>query len=184
MLPAVSCSFDVAFWFRDRALDDGEYLQPQKVQRLMYLAQAYYAVFHAGRMLMPSVFVAETMGPIEPNVYRALSGGWQFIETERVPEQPAQFFDSIWRRFGHHSVNHLTRMVRGHPPYKEAFEQNGPGAEIGLEEMRIFYGRGAESDAPEPQGVVRSRVVRSHTGRPVAVRKWMPGSKPPAAKED
>ncbi len=184
MLPAVPCSFDVAFWFRDRALDEGEYLQPQKVQRLLYLSQAYFAVFNGGRMLVPSVFVAETMGPVEPNVYRALAGGWQFIETEPVPEAAVEMLDSIWRRFGHHSVDHLTRMVRGHPPYKDAFEENGPGAEITLEAMRDFYGKGAESGAPEAQGVARSRVVRSHTGRPVAVRKWVPGAKPPEDAQD
>lgn len=183
MLPTLRCSFDAAFWFRDRALDESEYLQPQKVQRLLYLAQAYHAVFDGGQMLMPSVFVAETLGPIEPNVFRALAGGWQYIDTEPVPAAAAELMDSIWRRFGHHSVDHLTRMVRGHPPYKDAFEEYGPGAEIDLEAMRTFYGRGAESGAPEAQGVARSRVVRSHTGRPVAVRKWVPGVKPPDEPE-
>lgn len=35
--------FDVVFWLLDGALDDGEYLQTQKLYRLMFLAQAYLA---------------------------------------------------------------------------------------------------------------------------------------------
>ena len=44
MTPAVQSSFDVAYWFFDRALNENEYIQPQKLHRLMFLAPAYFAV--------------------------------------------------------------------------------------------------------------------------------------------
>ena len=58
---AVESCFEIAFWFLDRALNDGEYLQPPKLQRLMYLAQAYFAVVQNGAKLMPATFVAHDM---------------------------------------------------------------------------------------------------------------------------
>ena len=50
--------FDVAEWFLDTALNDGEYLQPMKMQYLMFLAQGYYAALTKGQRLIPSVFIA------------------------------------------------------------------------------------------------------------------------------
>ena len=56
---AVSSTFDVVVWFTDRALNDGEYLQPTKLHRLMYLAQGYFAVAYRGEKLMPATFVVD-----------------------------------------------------------------------------------------------------------------------------
>ena len=56
----------MAFWFLDRAQSDGEYLQPQKLQRLMFLAYAYYGVLQHGAKLMPATFVATADGPSRP----------------------------------------------------------------------------------------------------------------------
>ena len=100
--PAVESSFDVAYWFIDRALNENEYLQPQKLHRLMFLSQAYFAVAYRGRLLMPAVFVADEFGPTEPNVFRACAIQRPAIETKRLPEIVTHFLDSIWRRFGQH----------------------------------------------------------------------------------
>ena len=59
-MPAdVSNAFDIAFWFADTALNENEYLQPQKLQRLLFIAQSYYCIVQKGRKLMPAVFVAD-----------------------------------------------------------------------------------------------------------------------------
>ena len=63
----VESTFDVALWFQDRARREDTNLQAQKLQRLLYLAQSYYSAMNYGRKLMPAVFVAQEMGPIEPN---------------------------------------------------------------------------------------------------------------------
>ena len=54
MSPAVDSTLDVVFWFIDRGMADREYLQPQKLHRLLYLAQAYFAIANYGRKLMPA----------------------------------------------------------------------------------------------------------------------------------
>ena len=75
MPAAVDSAFELAFWFCDRALNDNEYLQPIKLHYLMFLAQAYYATAYQGKKLIPAIFVAEEVGPIEPSVFRAWSLG-------------------------------------------------------------------------------------------------------------
>ncbi len=102
MPAAVESAFDVAFWFADMALNENEYLQPQKLHRLMFLAQAYYAVANSGRRLMPAVFVAEEFGPIEPTIYKAFSKGRPDVDVDLImPEDVESFLRGIWRRFGH-----------------------------------------------------------------------------------
>lgn len=44
-MPAeVDSGVEIALWFSDQALHRNEYLQPQKLHKLLFLAQAYFAV--------------------------------------------------------------------------------------------------------------------------------------------
>jgi len=179
--PAVDSSFDVAFWFMDRALNDNEYLQPQKLHRLMFLSQAYFAVAYNGRMLMPAVFLADELGPIEPNVFRACAIQRPAIDPKGMPEAVTHFLDSIWRRFAPHSAEFLSKQVMGHAPYCNALSK-GPRTEIPLQAMIDYYGKKASAspeaaNAPAVTQVLRPRVMRSQSGKPVSVQKWMPPSK-------
>lgn len=173
MPAAVDSAFDVAFWFTDTALNNNEYLQPQKLHRLMFLAQAYYAVLNKGRKLMPSVFVASEMGPVEPNVYAAFSKGRPDIEINLfMAEGVEEFLDTIWRRFGHHSADRLTQMTKGTTAYKEA-RKKGRRAEITIDHMIMAFARAEET--PAVNQIFRPKVMRSHTGKPVTVKAWVPG---------
>ena len=172
--PHVRSAFDVAFWLLDQALNHNEYLQPQKVQRLLYLAQGYYAVAYSGQALMPAVFVAEEMGPVEPNVFMAFSRGRPDIDLDMVlPQQVEMFLESIWRKFGHHSVDYLNRLCKETQCYQKA-RLNGRGR-IKLADMRDAFTKGDKT--PGVGQVVRSKIMRSHTGRAVAVKSWLPGLK-------
>src|SRR5262249_26114519 len=112
MPAAMDSVFELAFWLSDRALNDNEYLQPGKMQHLMFLAQAYYAVAYEGKRLVPAVFVADETGPIEPSIYAAYVRGRPNILVDiKLDEDTASFVDSIWRRFGHHSAEYLTKLV-------------------------------------------------------------------------
>ncbi len=175
-MPAqVDTAIDVAFWFSDQALDCNEYLQPQKLHRLLFLSQAYFAVAYNGKKLMPAVFIADDMGPIEPNVYKAFSKGRPDVEMDFfLTPEIEMFLDSIWRRFGHHSADRLTRMCKETLAFKQAMNR-GRRAEIPLEAMRLSFSRAQE--APALEQVVRPKVLRSQTGKPVAVKSWIPGMK-------
>lgn len=179
MAAAVYSSFDVVLWFFDKSLDEGDYLQPQKLHRLLFLAQAYYAVANNGAKLMPAVFVAEEMGPVEPNIFHVYETGTRpYMDPHRLPEKVEHFLDSIWRRFGTNTAEHLSRVIRAHGPFVEAWAK-GPRTEIALEAMRAFYGNPTRTQgrAPDVKDVVRPRVLRSQSGRAVAVKAWMPPGK-------
>lgn len=184
--PICDSVFDVAFWLIDRALDDGEYLQPQKLQRLLFLAQAYYAVMAKGDKLMPCVFIASGMGPLEPSSWRAFEHGRPKVDYQKIPQDVQPFLDSLWRKFSPHSADYLNKLVCSHPPYQEAFAQ-GRRSEITLEAMVAYYGRKPTQnqpglkDAPPIDRVLRPRVMRSQTGKPVSVTSWTPKRKTPPA---
>jgi len=188
---AVESGFEAAFWFLERALTDGEHLQPQKLQRLLFLAQAYYGVAHSGAKLMPATFIAAEEGPIEPTLYRAFARGKPAIDLSPVEEHPRHLMDSVWRQFGQLSTEKLNKLVKRHPPYIEAYEA-GPMSEIPLSAMVSFYGnqgmvrrksaepspfegrKGEGIDAPSIERVLRPKVARNHDGKAVNVKTWMP----------
>ncbi len=181
---AVESCFEVAFWFLDRAADDGEYLQPQKLHRLMFLAQAYFGVLQGGAKLMPATFIAIDEGPIEPTVFRIFARGKPAVDLKPIDEVPRHILDSIWRQFGAHSTDHLNKLISRHPPYADAIAA-APGAEIPFEAMVDFYGTqgltrraGAPTvginEAPAAGKVLRPKVMRNHSGKPVTAHRWMP----------
>ena len=101
MPAAVESVFDLAFWLCDRALNDNEYIQPIKLQYLLFLCQAYYAATNRGRKLVPAIFVAEEVGPIEPSLLKAWTNGRPKFESKPViSEDVAKFADEVWRRLG------------------------------------------------------------------------------------
>ncbi len=175
-MPAdVSNAFDVAFWFADTALNENEYLQPQKLQRLLYLAQSYYCIIHRGRKLMPAVFVADEIGPIEPNVHMAFSRGRPDIDAELfLPFEVEEFLSGFWRRFGHMSMERLDKITKESSGYKNAIKR-GPRAEITLKEMGVSFVESRE--APAPTQVAKKKIFRTQSGRPVEVKAWVPGGK-------
>lgn len=165
-------AFDVAFWFSDTALHENEYLQPQKLQRLLFLAQAYYAVAYDGRALFPAVFVAEEMGPIEPNVYAAFSKGRPDIDVDLfLPTDIEMFLSSIWRRFGHHSMDRLNQTTNETLAYTAAFKK-GRRSEITLKMMQKAFVKG--DAAPGVDQVVKPKVLLTQDGKPVTVQSWAP----------
>ena len=185
MRPTVveSC-FEVAFWLLDRATDDGEYLQSQKMNRILYLAYAYYGILQRGGKLMPATFIVAEEGPIEPTVFKAFARGRSMVDTAPIDEAPRHVLDSVWRQFCAHSVDHLDKLLRGYAPYADAFAV-GAGTEIVFEAMAEFYGaegltrrrsgiKSAQPDAPVAHRVLRPKVMRNHARKPVNVHPWMP----------
>ncbi len=158
---AVESSLDVAMWFLDRARLEDSYLQAQKLQRLLYLAQGYYAAKHYGRKLMPATFIAHEMGPLEPNVFRAFELGRPKIPSVNPPPEVESFLDLLWRQFGQYSADRLGQIVRRHEVYQRALKR-GAGEEIPFEAIAEFF---SKREKPAPQ-------VRTVDGR--TVRKWIP----------
>lgn len=176
-IPPAESVFDVAEWFLDTALNDGEYLQPIKMQYLMYLAQGYYAAITKGRRFVPSVFKATDRGPIEPNSYRLYATDRPTLSYMSADKKTISFMQTIWKRFGAYSPDYLYRLISTHAPYAEAFAE-GDKTEISLEKMADFYANGTkDTTMPMAQTLSGTRVLRSQSGKAVAVKKWLPQKK-------
>ena len=144
-MPAdVNNAFDIAFFFADMALEENEYLQPQKLQRLLFMAQSYYGVAY-NRKLMPAVFVADEMGPMEPNIYIAFSRGRPELDVELfLPHETQVFLERIWQRFGGLTIEQLNQMAKETSAYKQALKR-GPRAEIKWQDMRTTFTRAEQT---------------------------------------
>ena len=171
-MPAdVNNAFDVSIFFDDMAIQDGSYLQPQKLQRLLFLSQAYYAVAF-NRKLMPAVFVADELGPVEPNVFLAFSKGRPDIDVELfLPYEAQNFLESIWQRFGSYSIERLNEITNETAAYKKAVGR-GNRAEIPLSEMKKSFKQTNKS--PSVENIVKPKIMRTQTGRAVQVQPWSP----------
>ncbi|MAH84912.1 MAG: hypothetical protein CBB68_11535 [Rhodospirillaceae bacterium TMED8] len=175
-MPAdVSNAFDVALFFSDAALSENKYLQPQKLQSLLFLAQAYYSVAFQDRKLMPAVFVADELGPLEPNVYVALSRGkLEATQGLSLPREVERFLEAIWRRFGHMSSEKVIHLTSSTEAYKRAYKR-GKQAEIDPAEMRSSFIR--TEKMPHIDQVIKPKIYRTQSGKPVVVKSWVPGNK-------
>jgi len=175
---AVKSCLDVVFRLSDQALNDREYIQPQKLHRLLFLSQAYFAVAYSGRKLMPATFVTDSFGPVEPTVFHMFAYGRpHLIEPNPLPDQVTRFLDGIWRRFGRFTAERLTQKVAEHGLVAEAMAK-GINVEIPFDEMVRFYT--AETQARKSGAVdaldqvVRPRMLRTQSGKPVTVSSWAP----------
>ena len=149
MRPAAPTSFDVAIWFLERARAEDSYLQPRKLQCLLFLAQAHFAIANAGRKLMPSVFVFDHAGPMDPNIYRALEYGRpNFTETPLLDEVTG-FLATLWQRYGAFEAEDLYRSIADHGENELAVQQCD-GSEIGIDAMQRMLAK-ARQPASSPQ---------------------------------
>ena len=174
----VNSTFDIAFWFSDQALNENEYLQPQKLHRLLYLSQAHYAVAFDGKKLMPALFVADELGPIEPTIYQAFSRGRPDVDVELfLPNDIEMFLVSIWRRYGHLDTGRLNKITCDNNAYSIALRK-GKRVEIPLEAMIAAYKATPTKGNPTGNPIIGNKVLVTQDGAPVTVKAWVPGTKP------
>ena len=171
-MPAdVNNAFDVTIFFDDMALKEGAYLAPQKLHRLLFLSQAYYAVAF-DRKLMPAIFIADQLGPVEPNIYLAFSRGRPEIDADLfLPFEVKSFLESIWQRFGTYSIERLDKITNETSAYKNA-RKRGDRAEIPLAEIKNSFKK--PESAPSVDLLVKPKLMRTQSGRAVHVQSWAP----------
>jgi hypothetical protein len=178
--PAARTAFDVAVWLLDRARADDMHLPLQKLHRLLFIAQAAYAgrAGDGGGLLMPALFLAEELGPIEPNLERLMVDGRpEELPAEALSRGAADFMEDIWRRFAHMPTERLNGLVAKNAAYAAALAA-GRGSVIAQASL-------AGSFAPAPAKIAADlRMLRSQSGTPVAVRAWRPGMAPAKAEQE
>ena len=160
---ATGSCFEIAQWFVDRARFEDSYLQAQKLQCMLWLAQGHYAATYHSRKLMPATFIAMAIGPREPNIYRAYELGRLELPNLPPPAEIIAFLDRLWGRFGHHSAEQLDKLVRAHRVYTDALDK-GEGEEILFENIARYF--------TEQREVKPETLARSADGR--EWKKWVP----------
>lgn len=170
MIPAAATSLDVAVWFLDRARAEDTYLQPRKLQCLLFLAQAHFAAAYGGRPLMPSFFVVDEGGPMDPNLYRILENGRPDFVPTPLPEEVVVFLGAVWRRYRDADALRLDQIVARRGAGEEAIRRRNR-SEVTLDAMRRMFRRDRGSPGGGP------RVARTFSGREVTITAWSPARK-------
>lgn len=96
-----------------------------KLQKILYLAQAYYLA-KLGKPLFAEKLEAWEYGPVVPEVYRKLkrNGSKPIIIEEdksKLAEDDKEVLKKVWDSFGGYSASRLVNIVHAHTPWKEAF---------------------------------------------------------------
>jgi uncharacterized phage-associated protein len=170
MIPASATSLDVAVWFLDRARTEDTYIPPRKLQCLLFLAQAHFAARFGGRPLIPSFFIVDEGGPMDPNLYRILENGRPDFTQTPLPEEVQTFLGAIWRRYRDADALRLDQIIARQGANEEAVTRRNR-SEITIEAMRRMFGRDGTSRNDGP------KVARTYYGREVTVTRWTPARK-------
>lgn len=96
-----------------------------KLQKILYLAQAYYLA-KLDKPLFAEKLEAWEYGPVVPEIYKKLrrNGSKPIIVEEdksKLSEEDKEVLKKIWDSFGGYSASRLVDIVHAHTPWKEAF---------------------------------------------------------------
>ena len=172
MRSVVPTSFDIAIWFLDRARTEDTYLQPRKLQCLLFLAQAHFSAAHDGRCLMPAFFVIDDSGPMDPNVYCALQNGRPDIEETPPSAVIAKFLDAIWARYKNADALRLDQLIARRGVDEQAVSDRDR-SEVTLQAMQRMF---ASGDGTKKK-INTPTQAETATGRKVTITKWTPARK-------
>lgn len=163
--PAIPSTIDVALWLFDQAHREEMHIPALKLQRMLWLQQGTYAAMNYGRMLMPATFVAEESGPIEPTIYHLFEDSRPPMPPRSIDAVAENHLARIWRRYGHHAPDYLSRKIANARSYREAWRR-GAGTVIPFDDIVRDF-----TEGPEETGSVESPDGRQ-------LRKWVPTAKP------
>lgn len=168
---ATDSSIDIAYWFFGRAEDDGIYLETEKLQHLLFLAQVHYAMNYNMELLMPSLFLCDKTGFYEPNLNRMFAQGRPFMPRIKFPAKINLFLEGIWQKYGAYTERKLSDLIRKNPAYSENYTA-GASTIVPLKNIVDHY-NAAKKKAKSSQADNRKKILLSQNG-PVVVTQWLP----------
>jgi len=121
--------------------DEREGVTNLKLQKLLYLAQAYYLA-KLGRPLFKDPIEAWEFGPVVPKVYKEFKSYKsdpiiiEFDESGVAPEDK-EVLQRIWGAFGGYSAGKLVNITHSHAPWRTAFESDNK--EISNNSISEYY---------------------------------------------
>lgn len=170
--PATSSSFDVAYWFFQRAEKENIYLENEKLHNLLFLAQSRYAQLHAQELLMPCVFLCDEHGFFEPTLKRIFTQGHPYVPPVILERRISSFLEQIWLEYSHLSTAQFRQLITNIPVYNECYRSGSPVMQFSNSpvDKSTSYGKMYDSLLQEP---FKKKFLVSQNG-PVWVSQWKP----------
>ena len=169
---ATDSSIDIAYWFFGRAEDDGIYLETEKLQHLLFLAQVHYAMTYNMELLMPSLFLCDKTGFFEPNLSRMFAQGRPFMPRVKFPSKINLFLEGIWQKYGAYTEQKLSNIIRKNPIYGENYTV-GTTNIVSIQNAVDHFVAAAKKTAKDSRADNRKKILLSQNG-PVVVTQWQP----------
>ena len=169
---ATNSSFDVAYWFFNRAEADGIYLEDEKLHHLLFIAQCKYIQTYQNKLLMPCVFACNNKGFFEPNVKKIFEQGRPYMPPIKLDDKVSAFLNDIWSKFGQLSILKLSNMITQIPLYKKNYSE----AETNVISWDSLIDKSLEYgtiSAETTKNEFKKKVLVSQNG-PVVVSQWKP----------
>lgn len=171
-IPSTSSSLDVAYWFLNRAEKDGIYLETDKLQHLLFVAQNKYASSHHHAMLMPCVFLCDEQGFFEPTLKRIFAQGIPFMPPIHLEDSLTAFLEQVWKELSPLSLAQCKRLVTKLPVYSSCY-QKGQNSVVLWDALIKNLSSNEPVVKNETQNSFRKKVLVSQNG-PVIVSQWTP----------
>lgn len=121
--------------------NEREGLTNLKLQKILYLAQAYY-LSKLNKPLFKNKIEAWTYGPVIPDVYHQYKrkGNQPLVvvsDNSEIHQDDKVVLEKIWDSFGGYSTSKLVDITHSHTPWKEAFETSSKN--ISFESIKEYY---------------------------------------------
>ena len=158
---ATTSALDVAYWFMDKDTENN------KLQHLLFLAQAHYAVNNDMQYFMPCVFVCDENGFFEPSVAKVAHLGKPLGIKENIDKKADTFLAEIWDSYGKLSLSELDNLIKNLPVYKKIYRE---GVKSIVQIKSIVENFKPSSNMFD---IEKKKVTFSQNG-PVVVVPWKP----------
>lgn len=176
---AVTSSLEVASWFFIKSQDEGQIMEHEKLQHLLFLAQFHYLSTHPDVLLMPSLFLLNQGSCTEPNVAKLHNSGLLADFPIRFDKEISEFLNKIWRIYGPLSLRQLNSVVKEHLSRLEFSNQQNSILDFQtLVEKFKTHNKISNKDTMVENKKISShpwssKIMLSQNG-PVVVSKWKP----------
>lgn len=172
-VPAVNSSLDVANWFFKKSESEGFYLENEKLQHLIFLAQVHYALTNGLKYLMPCLFICDKSGFVEPGLSKTLSFGRPLMENAVFSLEINNFLNLIWQKYATMSIRDLSEFIKCSETYIQNY-QSGKKNIVELKNMTELFKSNLSNGAINHTIKTNNKKILISQNGPVVVSKWQP----------
>lgn len=176
---AVTSSLEVASWFFIKSQDEGQIMEHEKLQHLLFLAQFHYLSTHPDVLLMPSLFLLNQGSCTEPNVAKLHNSGLLADFPIRFDNEISDFLNKIWKIYASLSSHQLQNVIKEHLSRLEFKSDQRVIVDIKtlVEKFKThskINTKPTDTERPKISSAPWSSKIMLSQNGPVVVSKWKP----------